>query len=271
MGEPDGRGGAAGGGSDGGVVDGGAEDGGAADLIATPVDAGVADGGTTTTTTGPPPFDDLNHAFICSDALNVGASTTYTFRVEGLTNNQTYQFLVVGIDEYGNAAVPSSSVSATPLAVEDFYRRFRALGGAQQGFCFIATAAHGSYESEHVRVLRRFRDEVLLPTESGRRFVAWYYRVSPPAAAWIAERPAARAAVRAALWPAIGGAALWLHLPGWARALVSLLVVLGIARRLLRRSIRAAALLVLAARGAFAVARSALHAGAARAVRRGTP
>jgi hypothetical protein len=65
--------------------------------------------------------------------------------------------------------------------------------------CFVATAAHGDYESAEVRELRSFRDNYLQTTPAGRSFIRWYYGEGPVAAAWIAERPLARSGARAAL------------------------------------------------------------------------
>lgn len=48
--------------------------------------------------------------------------------------------------------------------------------------CYIATAVYGSYDAPEVRVLRRFRDEVLSASVPGRAFVRSYYAVSPPIA-----------------------------------------------------------------------------------------
>lgn len=48
--------------------------------------------------------------------------------------------------------------------------------------CFIATAVYGGYDAPQVLRLRRFRDDVLLPTAAGRNFVRLYYAVSPPVA-----------------------------------------------------------------------------------------
>jgi hypothetical protein len=78
------------------------------------------------------------------------------------------------------------------------------------GGCFIATAAFGSYEAPAVRLLRGFRDEVLMPTAPGRWFVSGYYAVSPPIADRIATSETARALVRLLLLPLI--AAAWLAL-----------------------------------------------------------
>jgi hypothetical protein len=67
--------------------------------------------------------------------------------------------------------------------------------------CFIATAAYGSYLHPQVKLLRNFRDEYLLGNASGRAFVEFYYRTSPPVANFIARRPALRSITRFALTP----------------------------------------------------------------------
>jgi hypothetical protein len=78
---------------------------------------------------------------------------------------------------------------------------------ADGGGCFIATAAYGSHMDPHLEVLRAFRDRRLMTTRLGRRFVGFYYRVSPPIADVIATRPILRFAVRTALTPLIYGLA----------------------------------------------------------------
>jgi len=45
--------------------------------------------------------------------------------------------------------------------------------------CFIATCVYGSYDSPEVCVLRRYRDDSLLPNWFGSLFVRVYYAVSP--------------------------------------------------------------------------------------------
>ena len=84
-------------------------------------------------------------------------------------------------------------------------------------------------------VLRAFRDQVLAPTAAGQAFVAHYYRWGRFAAAFIADKPALRAATRVALVPLV-----WLaHLTTTA-PLVRWSLLLGlIALALLTRRARA--------------------------------
>lgn len=70
--------------------------------------------------------------------------------------------------------------------------------------CFIATAVYGDGDAEQVRILREFRDEVLLDFGLGRAFVSLYYRFSPPVAAFLGWHRAVRRCVR----PVINVAAL---------------------------------------------------------------
>ena len=103
--------------------------------------------------------------------------------------------------------------------------------GPNGGGCFIATAAYGSAFHPKVAVLRRFRDEHLLTNAPGRGLTALYYRTSPPVAAFIQDRPALRAAVRASLTPVV--AAVEYPLPALGVALG--LALLALWRRRLRQ------------------------------------
>jgi subtilisin family serine protease len=77
------------------------------------------------------------------------------------------------------------------------------LGGGDD-ICFIATAAFGDIDAPQVRLLREMRDRSLWKTEWGRRFVRFYYRCSPPVAAWLKEHAVVSRLVRASLLPAVG-------------------------------------------------------------------
>ncbi|MDF1693508.1 MAG: S8 family serine peptidase [Zhongshania sp.] len=93
-------------------------------------------------------------------------------------------------------------------------------GGGGGGACFIATAAYGSYLAPDVKILRDFRDNVLLPYTWGRKFVAAYYHYSPPVANYIAGSNTLRFVSRVGLSPLVYG----LKYPLWS--VISLLAAL---------------------------------------------
>jgi hypothetical protein len=75
--------------------------------------------------------------------------------------------------------------------------RFDEIGFYVSGWgCFIATAAYGTETASQLDILRDFRDQVLLKNALGSRFVAAYYRASPPLADFIAKSDFLRAIVR---------------------------------------------------------------------------
>lgn len=62
--------------------------------------------------------------------------------------------------------------------------------------CFIATATYGHPLAPEIEVLRAFRERHLSLTASGRKFIAFYEKYSPPFANWLAHQPLARLAIR---------------------------------------------------------------------------
>lgn len=72
-----------------------------------------------------------------------------------------------------------------PFAIESSDRR------EDDRPCFIATACCG-HGSNEVRLLRDFRDYILLDYRVGKILVAFYYRVSPPIASWLHANTFAR-------------------------------------------------------------------------------
>ena len=118
-------------------------------------------------------------------------------------------------------------------------------GGSSSDRCFIATVAFGSYLHPYVGLLRHFRDVFLLTDKTGKAFVDWYYRVSPPMAAFIADSGFMKAVVRILLLPAVGFAALALQIGFlWTILLTGVLgslaiVAMGKAARGVRRRMNA--------------------------------
>jgi hypothetical protein len=163
--------------------------------------------------------------------VDVGTATDCS--LENLTDRTTYFVAVTAVDisglesDYSNEVTVSFDENGTlvPIPAQSQGSMDAPLGEAVQtplgaanvisgevstdtseggGGCFIATAAFGSYIHPQVRVLRAFRDKILMRNRSGRIFVAWYYRNSPAVAAVIAEHPLLRVAVRVLLLPVIG-------------------------------------------------------------------
>jgi len=73
--------------------------------------------------------------------------------------------------------------------------------------CIIATAAHDSELAPEVQLLRSFRDNIVMSTNSGRSFMTlfnrWYYSFSPSIAKAISENQRARDIVRISLYPLV--------------------------------------------------------------------
>ena len=67
------------------------------------------------------------------------------------------------------------------------------------GGCFIATAVYGDYDHPQVRVLRRFRDRVLVKSAAGRRLVRWYYRAGPKMAELLIDKELLKVMLRRGL------------------------------------------------------------------------
>ncbi len=107
--------------------------------------------------------------------------------------------------------------------------------GSGGGGCFIATAAYGSYLAHHVRILRDFRDRILLQNALGRWIVDRYYRLSPPLAAWISEHHWAKGAVRVMLLPFVFYAYIALITPLWMQIGLFFVVLTGATGIILRK------------------------------------
>lgn len=69
----------------------------------------------------------------------------------------------------------------------------------QKSGCFIATAAYGSELAPQIYLLNRFRDNVLLHSNTGRVFVKIYYWTSPPLARVIVRSKVLRLITRTLL------------------------------------------------------------------------
>lgn len=146
-----------------------------------------------------------NSAFAGCNPADVDLALKYINRsLELYPNNPAYLnlkalFLIEGKGqkEEGIALLERAhQLNPRDITIEDNLNKAKQSSG-----CFIATAAYGSPEMWQVRALRAWRDDVLIESTLGRRFVAAYYRLSPPVANWIEDRKVLRGLVRLALFP----------------------------------------------------------------------
>ncbi len=165
--------------------------------------------------------------FCESSARKTKSSTELKTSLEDDVKTGFYTvFAIRSVDEFANSGSLGGVECGVPINVLDFFEYHRELGGNEDGgFCFIATAAHGSYAHPTVQVLRAFRDGVMRRSVLGTSLIWAYYRLSPPVARQVAEEPALAATVRVMLLPValVAGAILWaplflLGLIGWRLA-----------------------------------------------------
>jgi hypothetical protein len=157
----------------------------------------------------------------------------------GISNDVTYYASVVATDDADNESALSNQLTVVPASTTDFWEGYVAAGGSEPGgFCFIATAAHGSALSQELVTLRAFRDRVLMDSELGRSFVEAYYTHGRVLAAWIADKPVLRAVVRVMLVPLVWFAklVLWAGPLGAFAILLSAWSLLVVTRRQLAKT-----------------------------------
>lgn len=129
-----------------------------------------------------------------------------------IENIPTYQIVTINSDTLwlGTFSVDGEVLDSCNLSA-----RVRTpqgdVNGDGQDECFIATAAYGSKFEPAVILLRAFRDKFLLSNATGRHFVAFYYRHSPPIASYIAHSEFLKAGVRTLLTPVVGLVYLMFH------------------------------------------------------------
>ena len=177
---------------------------------------------------------------------NTASDGNYSF--SGLSNG-SYTITPSLTDYTFTPSNYSLIVSGADVNAQDFSASFNKKAsntgstGSASGGCFIATAAYGSSLHPHVQVLRLFRDEIMMRTALGRKFVMTYYRVSPYAAEWIQKRGWAKWVVRLMLGPVVLWAWLTVNTPGWIQLFIygsALLFIISSIRRrwLWRRDIK---------------------------------
>ena len=135
--------------------------------------------------------------------IDVWNATYYTVRY--LAPETRYYFALTAYDIWGNESDFSDEVSA--ITGDDPDPGISSID-SEEGGCFIATAAYGSYLNPHVQILRDFRDEFLIPNPLGRKLVHLYYQCAPCIANGMGNYGSLRFLVRQGLLPVIGMSSL---------------------------------------------------------------
>ena len=94
------------------------------------------------------------------------------------------------------------ALNASAFTTYGFWSHYKAEGGKEEGgFCFIASAGFGSYNSNYVMILRNFRDIRLQNFSLGRSLIKHYYSLGHYPGHFIERHPVTRPVVKAILFP----------------------------------------------------------------------
>ena len=130
--------------------------------------------------------------------------------VSDLQPQHTYYVMA----QYEDGVVQTPILSVVPvnsLSMSEYYGEKE--GEPRDLRCFILSAAYGSVLDTRVDYFRQFRDQVLLTSIWGEKFVAFYYYYSPPIARWLAHSPRGQRVAQICLAPVLGLLMLWAHFP----------------------------------------------------------
>ncbi|UCD85585.1 MAG: outer membrane beta-barrel protein [Deltaproteobacteria bacterium] len=128
---------------------------------------------------------------------------TNNYEITGLNNDTAYAFAISAYDEATNEGGLYAGQSGVGIVVAPVNAVGLGALTEEEGGCFIATAAFGSYQSRYVKPLRDFRDKYLITNEWGRNFVDWYYQSSPYLANHISKSEFLKSLARILLIPFI--------------------------------------------------------------------
>ena len=145
--------------------------------------------------------DDMNASTINSSTFLVSGGVTGTVTYNSANRTATFtpslnNGLIKNTTYTATLTTGITNLAGTALST-NFSWSFTTSNGDNSGNCFIATAVYGSYDDVHVQILRRFRDQHLLPNVWGATLVDIYYRYSPSIADFIRKHNFLR---KPALW-----------------------------------------------------------------------
>ncbi len=150
-------------------------------------------------------------------------------RLNGFENGTRYCFKMTTVDVTGN--IQRFTPNGSPTPSDSCAEAADVIGILSDKNCFIATAAFGSSLNRHVQRFREFRNQFMVTSEWGQKFIELYYEHGPKAAASIKKNETLRSMVRGMLWPLLGFVEISLHY-GLAWGIFSLLMTLLVLRKL---------------------------------------
>jgi hypothetical protein len=136
-----------------------------------------------------------------NDAGSGAGDLSVSAAITGLSPNTTYHYRSTATNSIGRSYGEDNTF--TTLAVAEVVNQAVTDGSGSSG-CFIATAAFGSPMQPYVKILREFRNRMLLNNSIGKSLVNFYYKYSPPMADCISRHDNLRAVVRIGLLPVVG-------------------------------------------------------------------
>ncbi len=147
-------------------------------------------------------FSAINSA--CTDKVAISGNSLADDVIDGLGNGKDYVFRAATVDIAGNIGLfLNLDQLSTPTVPAQSVQPDDVVGLFEENSCFIATAAYGSPLEKNVKVLRAFRDKILLKTSVGQLFVKAYYMLSPPLAKWVGQSATRRSVARTVLTPIV--------------------------------------------------------------------
>lgn|GEM_PF-3150470 len=168
---------------------------------------------------------------VSSSPWSTGTITLTGFPNSTATSSDFYEVLYGVVDGAG-----ITGFSTVPTTCQDT-RVFASdiAGLLKESNCFVATVTYGDRKHFVVRVLRAFRDEVLVHSTMGLKFVSWYYREGPKAALWIRNRPEWIPLAQVLLLPVAGIAYVYSLSPATVPLLLLLLLGFALSYQLGRK------------------------------------
>jgi hypothetical protein len=149
---------------------------------------------------------------------NAIASSTLTITTSLTSTTGSYLLQVTGVSgllvHTANVTIQVTSSSTTVTSISGTSTSGTSTSGTSTGIigvgpkCLIATATYGSELAPEVQLLRNFRDNSIMKTQSGSNFMiafnAWYYSFSPYVATYLNTHWVERTVMKSVLYPLIG-------------------------------------------------------------------